>query len=243
MERLAAKIQSKLYYLDVIIITNSKKIPILNWLKDDLNPNKNDYYHLKLGHGYRSGINYNDQGRYGRYFLVYPVKDNDKPTKSYKNDTLFHLNERFNFHYIFYFLKNYFNPSIQYKTENFNEDGPQNEFDFDGDLNGGMNLFSYNDIESLLKDIKNIVYFLKNDYFSHQLDEFREYLKEFFIIQSSLGDNFALEIQKDWNENEKDRFVYNNIHYLIKFYEDFIYKMEKMLRYYPNDKYVCFLFS
>ncbi len=192
-------------------------------IKDNL---KQDKFKIKIIEGKCSG----------GYFYVFSCSKGEDPYEiSYTDKDIFCLDETFSFPYVYFFLENYFDKSIQRK-EIFEDYIIEKEiFDWWDD-----NLFTYDSINAVLSEIDKAIYLLENDYENSELDKLKAFLIEDYYIVSVGDENGYIGVEPNWSLEEKQQFVNDNIHYLIDFYKRFIVRLEQMMRNSSDCDFICF---
>lgn len=227
-DNIAKQLQEELPDITVRIFAYNRWIEINKYL-----------YRIDIIEGLKSGGN----------FTIFPIENAlgidgcYYRTKQDNKNHIITLDETFSFPFIFFFLKKYFDISIQNRKTELLTDDNGDEMDFTPDevfYWWGCNYYSYDEIKIILKEIKKYSEYLISDFENPELDEFKEYLIDNHF-DSLFIQRFYPNLQ--WEELTKDEqndFIKAHSYILVDFYQRLGEHFEKMMSSSSDCKFICF---
>lgn len=173
----------------------------------------------------------------GSTFSIYLVdKISDWKDKSVqRSDDIFYLDEDETFPYLCYFIIKNFPNSLQIVFDGTNRYNLIKEY-FEWYDN---NYYTFTQIDVIIKDIKQHIELLKNDFYNPNLDEFRKLLRSLHIDYHFV-DLFYLKKFDKLSIDEQDAFIRNHLFIIVDFYERLIFRIQRMMYNNPDFGFICF---
>lgn len=193
-------------------------------------------YQIEIIDGFESGGNFwiaptiqNESEDFG---ICFYVREHEKRNGITLDDT-------FSFPYIYFFLKPYFDFSIQGRKDSYLENGQVIRAE-QGFYWWGNNYYAYENIRKMLGEIRGTIHLLINHFDSSRLNEWKA-----FIRDEGFDYLFLSRFYPDLNwgslsESEQNQFIKEHCYIFIDFYFRFIDKIELMMKNNPQYNLIYF---